>query len=102
MSFVFPGHLNPHTDSGLPSFKSVLTSFFREYSHGVFTARGNSVAIWKHDGYYYMFDPHGCDENGTWFYVYPRLFLDEILFLLRFCADSLKFFSDRLKFTQTN
>ncbi|CAB3257560.1 unnamed protein product [Arctia plantaginis] len=64
MDSTFIGHLNPEPDSGLPSFKSILTSFFKEYSHGVFTARGNSVAIWRHGGYYFMFDPHGCDENG--------------------------------------
>ncbi|XP_075988844.1 uncharacterized protein LOC142984871 [Anticarsia gemmatalis] len=64
MDSQFIGHLNPEAGSSMPSLKTVLKNFFKEYNHGVFTARGGSTAIWKQDGCYYFFDPHGCDENG--------------------------------------
>ncbi|KAF9800000.1 hypothetical protein SFRURICE_016686 [Spodoptera frugiperda] len=56
--------LNPDAGAGAPVLKDVLKQFFKEHTHGVFTARGGSTAIWKHDGHFYFFDPHGCDENG--------------------------------------
>uniref|UniRef100_A0A2H1WAM5 SFRICE_019653 n=1 Tax=Spodoptera frugiperda TaxID=7108 RepID=A0A2H1WAM5_SPOFR len=63
--------LNPDAGAGAPVLKDVLKQFFKEHTHGVFTARGGSTAIWKHDGHFYFFDPHGCDEN-----VYMRINMD--------------------------
>ncbi|KAJ8707591.1 hypothetical protein PYW07_011268 [Mythimna separata] len=64
MDSTYTGTVNPEAGSGAPTLKSVLNQFFREHTHGVFTARGASTAIWKHQGHFYLFDPHGCDENG--------------------------------------
>ncbi|XP_026739792.1 uncharacterized protein LOC113502426 isoform X1 [Trichoplusia ni] len=64
MDSTYTGTLNPDTSGGAPTLKEVLRQFFKEHTHGVFTARGGSTAIWKHDNHFYMFDPHGCDENG--------------------------------------
>ncbi|KAF9800009.1 hypothetical protein SFRURICE_016695 [Spodoptera frugiperda] len=64
MDSAFNGTLNPDAGAGAPVLKDVLKQFFKEHTHGVFTARGGSTAIWKHDGHFYFFDPHGCDENG--------------------------------------
>ncbi|XP_022824029.1 uncharacterized protein LOC111354726 [Spodoptera litura] len=64
MDSAFNGTLNPDAGAGAPALKDVLKQFFKENTHGVFTARGGSTAIWKHDGHFYFFDPHGCDENG--------------------------------------
>nr|XP_049706982.1 uncharacterized protein LOC110381109 isoform X13 [Helicoverpa armigera] len=63
MDSAFTGSLNPES-GGAPNLTTVLKQFFKEHTHGVFTARGGSTAIWKHDGHFYFFDPHGCDENG--------------------------------------
>ncbi|KAH9630875.1 hypothetical protein HF086_014616 [Spodoptera exigua] len=64
MDSTYNGTLNPEVNLGAPTLKNVLKQFFKEHTHGVFTARGGSTAIWKHDGHFYFFDPHGCDENG--------------------------------------
>ncbi|KAJ8706226.1 hypothetical protein PYW08_010852 [Mythimna loreyi] len=63
MDSTYTGTVNPEA-RGAPTLKAVLNQFFKEHTHGVFTARGASTAIWKHDGHFYVFDPHGCDENG--------------------------------------
>ncbi|XP_068621868.1 uncharacterized protein [Battus philenor] len=61
---AYTGELNPEPSADVMSLKQSLRQLFREHSHAVVTARGASHAIWKHDDHYYMFDPHGCDDNG--------------------------------------
>ncbi|KAJ0182884.1 hypothetical protein K1T71_000860 [Dendrolimus kikuchii] len=64
MDGAYSGQLNPDQSSGILSLKDSLNQLFKEHTHAVLTARGNSTAIWKQDDCYYLFDPHGCDENG--------------------------------------
>ncbi|XP_061381599.1 uncharacterized protein LOC116776672 [Danaus plexippus] len=64
MDSPLSGELNAVPGSGILSLKDSINHMFKEYSHGVLTARGGSVGIWRHDDSYYFFDPHGCDENG--------------------------------------
>ncbi|XP_049883610.1 uncharacterized protein LOC126379090 [Pectinophora gossypiella] len=64
MDSQFSGQLSPEPGSGVMSLKQSLAALFKDNKAGVFTARGGSMAVWKHDNHLYMFDPHGCDENG--------------------------------------
>ncbi|XP_038219835.1 uncharacterized protein LOC119838096 [Zerene cesonia] len=61
---VYSGELNPEAGSGIVSLKDSLKQLFKEHTHAVVTARGGSMAIWRHEDSFYMFDPHGCDDNG--------------------------------------
>ncbi|CAH0713023.1 unnamed protein product, partial [Brenthis ino] len=64
MDSAYSGQLNPEHGSGVLSLKDSLRCLFKEHSHAVVTARGGSMAIWRHDNNFYFFDPHGCDEYG--------------------------------------
>ncbi|XP_063545670.1 uncharacterized protein LOC134753659 [Cydia strobilella] len=59
---AFVGSLTP--SEGVLSLRQSLKKLFNEASYAVVTARGSSMAVFKADNKYYMFDPHGCDENG--------------------------------------
>ncbi|XP_037300701.1 uncharacterized protein LOC115456206 isoform X2 [Manduca sexta] len=61
---AYNGDINAAPSSGVMSLKDSLAALFREHSAGVVTARGASLAVFKRDQCLYMFDPHGCDENG--------------------------------------
>ncbi|GBP58709.1 hypothetical protein EVAR_35487_1 [Eumeta japonica] len=61
---AFYGSLQPDKDSGLLSLSGALEQMFKEHTHAVMTARYSSTAIWKHEGCYYYFDSHACDEFG--------------------------------------
>ncbi|XP_052738815.1 uncharacterized protein LOC112042795 [Bicyclus anynana] len=65
MDSAYNGQLNPEPGSGIHSLKESLRQLFKDHTHAVFTARGGSTAIWKHEDSFYFFDPHGCDENGV-------------------------------------
>ncbi|KAF9798930.1 hypothetical protein SFRURICE_019712, partial [Spodoptera frugiperda] len=59
------GHLNINID-GFPNLKNGLMDFFTEScDHGaIITCNGISVAIWKHDNLYYLFDSHSRRPKG--------------------------------------
>lgn len=72
------GQLTAEKGSGVMSLKDSLKTLFKEYSHGVVTARGGTAAVWVSDDHMYFFDPHGCDENGK----VLELFIFNCLYIL--------------------
>ncbi|XP_041970484.1 uncharacterized protein LOC121726907 [Aricia agestis] len=60
----YSGQLTPTPGSGVLSLKDSLRKMFKEHTHGVVSARGCSVAVWKQGDSYYYFDPAGCDDKG--------------------------------------
>ncbi|CAH0384546.1 unnamed protein product [Bemisia tabaci] len=48
----------------LPELFPELTRFFDQYEHGILTCSLLSVAVFKKDGTFLIFDPHKRDRNG--------------------------------------
>lgn len=65
-SYSICGHLTVNID-GFPNLKNGLTHFFTESDvdeGAIVTCNGISVAIWKRDDLYYLFDSHSRGPKG--------------------------------------
>lgn len=59
------GHLyNDNSIEGFPNLKNVLHIFFQDHAYGILTANGISVAIFKYDNTFWIFDSHSRGPNG--------------------------------------
>jgi len=59
------GHLyNDNSKEGLPNLKNALHIFFQNHTYGILTANGISVAIFKCDDIFWIFDSHSRGPNG--------------------------------------
>ena len=59
------GHLyNDNGNEGFPNLKNALNIFFRDHNCGILTANGISVAIFKFDNKFWLFDSHSRGPKG--------------------------------------
>jgi len=59
------GHLyNDNSKEGFPNLKNALHIFFQNHTYGILTANGISIAIFKCDNTFWIFDLHSRGPNG--------------------------------------
>lgn len=57
------GHLY-NSIEGFPNLKNALHIFFQDHTYGILTANGISVAIFKYNNTFWIFDSHSRGPNG--------------------------------------
>jgi len=59
------GHLhNDNSAEGFPNLKNAFNIFFQDHNYGILTTNGISVAIFKFDNNFWIFDSHSRGPKG--------------------------------------